>query len=179
MTMLLSASVCLAQPPEPPDKPGPDMPGSPGMHDGSDSMPPFGPHGMDRRLEKLRMLKALELLNLDDDTETKFIVQFRKQRQEMQSIMRQRMELTEQMSELVKNKNTTDAEYEQLFDEIKILDKKFFGQFEENMNAMKEILTNEQMAKLYIFQMRFDRELMGKMRNRDFGGFRGRNQKNR
>ena len=173
--ILAASSVAFAQPPEPPEKYGQ---GGPGFGFGDDSMPPFGkggpgPFGMDRRLEQLRMLKALELLDLDEETEAKFIVQFRKQRKEMQAIMEQRMELTEKMSELVKNEKTTDAEYEKLFAEINELDKKFFGQFKANMNAMKKLLTNEQMAKLYIFQMRFDRELMGKMRERGSGKFHG------
>jgi len=124
--------------------------------------------GMDeedmKRWETLQMMKVLELLDLKEDQENKFIVIFRKHKKEQREYMLKRDSLIETMATALRQDNKSEKDILKTIEELNRLDSKGFEHMQGLFDEAKSILTVEQLAKLYVFQARFGSEVFNKLK---------------
>jgi Spy/CpxP family protein refolding chaperone len=122
-----------------------------------------------RHLEQLRMLKLLELLDLSEDQELPFLTAFQAMRRQQQQLDTERRDLLEKLADGVKDTSMTTTEIEKAIDRLQHLHDQHASVMRSFITESRSILTTEQMAKMIIFQERFEYELLKKLR-----GFRDR-----
>ena len=118
-----------------------------------------------KKLERLRMLKLLDLLNLDPDTEAKIIPRLRNHYKQMFMLMKERQKKIDQLANGLKKNKFSDKEIINRIIEIDQIEKERQLKVGEFLRKAKNILTAEQLGKLYVFQARFGGEVLEKMRN--------------
>lgn len=119
---------------------------------------------MHKRFEQLKLIKLLELLNLDEENEAKFISLYRKHHKDMKELMKTRDDLLRDLRKLVGSQSDDKKSYEELFEKLNNIEIKRIELTHSYFNKVKSVLTHEQMGKMYIFHARFGPELMGKIR---------------
>lgn len=150
-TMLMAGSL-MAQPDSAP--PPPDFRGG-------------GPHHrwrqMAENMENLRLLKLLEAVDLTEEQSAKFIPLFQRYRSEFKESLDQRRELVDTLADLV-DSNASDADLNAAIQRLIDLKSKMERQQNDFLNQCREILTTKQLARLVIFQERFEREILQSLR---------------
>lgn len=143
-----------------------------------DSAPPpdfpmGGPHHrwqqMAENMENLRLLKLLETVDLTEEQSAKFIPLFQRFRKNFKELMDQRRDLVGNLASLV-DSNASDAELNTGIQKLIDLKKKMDSQQTEFITECRGILTTKQVAKLVIFQERFEREILQSLREFRRGG---------
>ncbi|PWB73787.1 hypothetical protein C3F09_04810 [candidate division GN15 bacterium] len=131
-------------------------------------MPPMGmPHGgRGRGFERLRMAKLIELLQLTDTQRAPFLEAFRKMRHQQREVERQRMEILDEMSQMLKSDRADEKMLNIKTDELSSLARERCAGMEEFVSATRAILTPTQVAKMAIFQERFDAAALRMLRDR-------------
>ena len=137
-----------------------------------------GPHGMGfnrgfdseraQTLENLRLIKLLELLDLDDDQSSQFILIFSNFRKDSRQLHDDISAKVDELAELLKSDQPSDSEIKAL---VKQIDQMRLGHVkiaEDFHKKAAEILTPVQMGKMVVFENRFEKELIDTVR-----GFRG------
>jgi len=131
-----------------------------------------------RHLEQLRMLKLLEVLDLGDAQEQKFLDAFRKMRQAMKAADENKREVVDTLSQLLQAATHDDRQINRLVDSVVVLE----GQKRETMTSFvtqaRAILTAEQMGKLLVFQENFDYQLLERVREFRGQAGKGRHRQN-
>jgi len=117
-----------------------------------------------KNLESLRLLKLLEVLDLDENQNDRFISAFSKFRKNSKSIREQIENEVTDLREYLSQENRADNAILEKVDlivknreEIEQERKKFF-------ERIKDILTPEQLGRMMVFQERFERELLEQVR---------------
>lgn len=133
-----------------------------------DQAPPGGePPDMERRrqhLEQLRMLKLLEMLDLKEDQEVAFITGFRRMREQLEELETQRHSVLDDLSQHIEANNVDNRVVESASQQlVQIAERKIEVVF-NFLDRTRNTLTPEQSAKLMVFQERFDRELLERIR---------------
>jgi hypothetical protein len=139
----------------PGDGDGDDMPGG-RMHGG-----PFGdPMQQRKHIEQLRMLKMLELLNLTSEQEIPFLTAFNQMRIEQKSLDEKSDVLLDSMSAELALAKPNETLLKSQIVKVKAIEKQRFEQMLTFVDKVDSLLTTEQIAKLMIFQKRFEMELL-------------------
>jgi Spy/CpxP family protein refolding chaperone len=137
-----------------------------------DSAPPpdfpkGGPHHrwqqMAENIENLRLLKLLETVDLTEEQSTKFVPLFQRYRKDFKELLDQRRELVDHLADLV-DSNASDADLNTAIRNLLDLKKKMEQQQADFINECRGILTPKQLARLVIFQERFEREILQSLR---------------
>ncbi len=137
-----------------------------------DSAPPpdfprGGPHHrwqqMAENIENLRLLKLLETVDLNEEQSAKFIPLFQRYRKDFKELLDQRRDLVDHLADLV-DSNASDAELNAGVQKLIDLKKKMEQQQADFINDCRGILTPKQLARLVIFQERFEREILQSIR---------------
>ncbi|MCK4573490.1 MAG: hypothetical protein KAU36_03920 [candidate division Zixibacteria bacterium] len=135
--------------------------------------PPDGGRGqgMERkRFQRLRLMKVLELLNLDDEIEDEFIVLYQSHHRDQRKIQGTKSGVINELRRVLKKQPQDADNIEQLITRINDLDR----QREQNrltfIEQVRPILTVEQLGRLYVFEARFEIEMLGKVA--EFRGWR-------
>ncbi len=118
-----------------------------------------------KRFERLRMLKLLDLLNLDENTEARVIPHIRKFHKQMFGFIKEHEVMINQLANGLKKHKFSDDEIIERIIEIDQLERKRQDRIGEFHRQAKEVLTAEQLGKLYVFQARFGAEVREKMRD--------------
>lgn len=113
-----------------------------------------------KNLEQLRILKMLELLNLGEDQELPFLTAFNSMRQGQRELEQQTQAVLDSLSVEMQSGSASEARLNSLIDRAKSLDREKFDRVMAFMDEARAMLTSEQMAKLLIFQKRFEAELL-------------------
>ncbi len=111
-----------------------------------------------KKIRQLEQIKLIEILNLDEDTSARFFARRNKYLDEVDKLVSEKNGLLKEISNKINNGEQVDSkEYrKKLFAlEQKILDKRI-----QYFNSLDDLLTNEQIAKLLVFQRDFRREIM-------------------
>jgi Spy/CpxP family protein refolding chaperone len=138
----------------------------PGMTPGTPP-PGRGPGMGDRRgFERLRMNKLAELLELKDTQRKPFMEAFRKMRHQQRQIDQRRQHLLEEMSQIVRNDHPDEVALSAKTDELMSLERERSAGMEEFVKTTRAILTPIQVAKLAIFQDRFEAAALRMARER-------------
>lgn len=137
-----------------------------------DSAPPpefrgGGPHHrwrqMAENIENLRLLKLLEAVDLTEEQSAKFVPLFQRFRKDFKESLDQRRELVDTLAGLV-DSNASDAELNAGIQKLIDLKAKMEKQQNDFLAESRAILTTKQLAKLVIFQERFEREILQSLR---------------
>ncbi len=122
-------------------------------------------HMMERHGKELRMLeqvKLLNYLNIDEETSVRFISRRNKLLDNQKRINDEKKALLDSISTLLKNKGS-EADYKKLVDRAVALEQELLQQrinFIKNLNG---ILTQEQIAKVIVFESKFKNDIMKMM----------------
>ena len=123
--------------------------------------PGEGPHGGDRRgFERLRMAKLAELLQLKEDQKEPFIEAFRKMRSRQRQIEQQRKQLLDELSQMLKSDRIDEKGLVAKTDQLVALERDRFAVMDNLFQAARTILTPVQVAKMALFQERFEAAAM-------------------
>ncbi len=122
-----------------------------------------------KHLEQFRLLKLLELLDMDDEQEVEFIVNFRKHRKELGKLARKRASITKELSQKVKGDEVTERDIRKTITLLEKNDHKRNMVQEQFMEGASAYLSPVQIGKLILFQEKFELELLEAVR-----GFRQR-----
>ena len=129
---------------------GPHHGGGPGMMGG-----PRRKH-----LEQFRMLKLLEFLDLTDEQEIPFLTRYRELDQAHDSLRQVRMGYIEQLARQVEEGGVSEAKINQLIDKVRETERQKINIDQNFLNDARNILTPEQVARLVVFQDRFEFEML-------------------
>jgi len=127
---------------------------------------PEGPPQDDRafdRIANLRKVRLLEILELKEEQSVRFIARLNEHEKTRQDLMKQRGEALDRLDRLIRNKSE-DKEYEKAFADVTAVDDKLVADRRAFFSGLSDILTQEQRAKMLIFERRFERELREAMR---------------
>ena len=138
---------------------------------GNETPPGWSPMGgqhhrgrqMAENIENLRLLKLLETIDLTEDQSAKFIPLFQDFRKNFRELRDQRRDLVDHLADLV-DSNATDGELNAGIQELIDLGEKMEKQRDDFLSECRSILTTKQLAKLVIFQERFEREILQSLR---------------
>lgn len=129
--------------------------------------PMGGPHHrwrqMAENIENLRLLKLLEAVDLTEEQSAKFIPVFQSYRKDFKASLDERRELVDHLADLV-DSNASDQELNAGIQQLIDLKDKMEKQRDDFLAECRGILTTKQLAKLVIFQERFEREILQSLR---------------
>lgn len=118
-----------------------------------------------KRLERLRMMKLMDLLDLDAEAETVVMSHVQRHHKQMFQLMKNHQKKIDQLANGLKKNKLSDNEIIERINEIDKLERERQNKIGEFHLKAKEMLTAEQLGKLYVFQARFGGEVLEKMRN--------------
>jgi intergrase/recombinase len=119
------------------------------------------------RIEKYKKMRLLEVLNLPEESAVRFNTKFNLHEDKIRELRKLQDELQDRLEENLKlqNESTKNAkEIQKYLDKIDDSRLKMSDEDKRFMREMREFLSSEQMAKFYIFQRNFERELRDAIR---------------
>lgn len=140
-----------------------------------DTLPPMyrGKYGekMSANVENLRMMKLLETVDLSEEQSEKFVPLFHGFRKDIKSLIHERNALIDGIKELIAAAVPDDRIKEELR-KLKLNRVQFNNRQDKFISDCETILTTPQLARLVIFQERFEREMLQSLREfRRHGGW--------
>lgn len=121
--------------------------------------PEDGHEGMGRMSERFRQMekiKLIEELNLDEETAIRFFARRKQNMDNMKNLLGQRDSLLKVLSEKLKN---NEDDFKITVKNILGLERKIVQNKSSFIENLGDILTEEQIAKLILFENRFKKEL--------------------
>lgn len=118
-----------------------------------------------RHLEQFRMLKLLELLDLNEEQEMKFLVEFRALREKQVVLQKERQDAVTRLAEGLRADTLNEEQIGRLTNRIFELRRTYAAESEGFYERVRPMLTAEQAGKLVVFQERFEYELLDQVRS--------------
>ena len=119
--------------------------------------PPMGGRSMER-VERFKKMRLVEMLDLKEDQSVRFFARRNDFENTVRELSRQKDETLDKIERLIRNK-ADQKEYEKLFDDVEMLNRKIGEERLKFFNSLSDLLTIEQRAKLILFERRFENEL--------------------
>ena len=119
--------------------------------------PPLGGRSMER-IERFKKMRLVEMLDLKEDQSVRFFVRLNEFEITRRELNRQKDETLDKIERLIRNK-ADQKEYEKIFDEVEMSNRKIGDEKLKFFNSLTDLLTIEQRAKLILFERRFENEL--------------------
>ncbi|MEO8168545.1 MAG: hypothetical protein ABI623_09870, partial [bacterium] len=123
----------------------------------SGSPPQMSGRSMER-VERFKKMRLVEMLDLKEDQSVRFFARFNDFENARKELNRQKDETFDKIERLLRNK-ADQKEYEKLFDEVEVVNRKIGDEKLKFFNSLGDLLTIEQRAKLILFERRFEHEL--------------------
>ncbi len=114
--------------------------------------------GPNKKFEQLEQLKLLESLNLDENTAIKFITRRKRNRDSIFAIMKKLDKVYEKIQNLVYS-DQENKDYKTLIKKSFDLESKIVEKKKLFLNSLSDILTEEQIAKVIVFERKFKRDV--------------------
>lgn len=111
-----------------------------------------------KRFEELEKIKLLENLNLDEDTAIKFFAKRNKLKNSIEKIMDEREAIYTELEKFVDQKDV-EHDYSSLIKKINASDIKLANMKTEFIVSLKNIFSEEQIAKYIIFERNFRKDI--------------------
>ncbi len=112
------------------------------------------------RMEQLEKLKLLEALNLNEEEAIRFFARRNEFRDEHKDIIQKRDEIILNIELAIgKDKPENEAHYEKKIKEFLMVEEKLIDHRAKFLNSLEDILTQEQIAKLIVFELKFKQEI--------------------
>lgn len=125
------------------------------------------------KLEQLERLKLIDVLDLDEETTLRFFVRQKELRKRMEEFKKEGEKLLTKMKYLIENDNKKDK-LKNTIEHYLALGEKIGNKKTGFVKSLSDIFTEEQIAKLLIFEMKFREDIRGmlfKMRKKKRGMF--------
>lgn len=107
-----------------------------------------------KKFEQLQQVKLLEILNLNEETAVKFITRRNNSRDSIRKIAKDLEDLFDKIENLLKSESK-DKNYEKLINQIALYETKIVEERNIFLHSLSDILTNEQIAKVVLFERKF------------------------
>ena len=127
-----------------------------------------GAHQRRRHLDQLRMLKLLQLLDLREDQEVEFMHAFRSLLREQREVQEDRKEAIDKLAAQLKEGSPTLGFVDRAIDQLRTLDERRSSARDRFFANARNILSPEQLGQLVVFQDRFEKEMLGNLREFQF-----------
>ncbi len=112
------------------------------------------------KLEQLERLKLIDVLNLNEETTLRFFARQKEFRNMMDINKKEAKKLLSKMQKLIKAGNKKN-ELRKTIESYLALGEKTAAQKSEFTKSLSDILTEEQIAKLLVFEMKFREDVRG------------------
>ncbi|MBU2636557.1 MAG: hypothetical protein KJ963_05665 [Bacteroidetes bacterium] len=127
------------------------------------------------RIEKFKMMRLIEILNLPEELAVRFTAKANEHEKRLRELRKLQAELQDKLDEYLKKTEETTKNKITYEKQLKELQKQL-ERFEENrgkvideenrfLKELRELLNSEQMAKYYLFQRDFEKELRKAMKH--------------
>ncbi len=116
-------------------------------------------HRMRERFKELEKIKLLESLNLDEETAIRFFARRNKFLNAQQKLFKERENLVNEAEIFLEEKQQTDKDYDVMINKIKSIEEKLLNSRQKFFESVDDILTKEQIIKLFIFDYKFKQEI--------------------
>jgi hypothetical protein len=117
------------------------------------------PARMRERVNAMKMWKLTEYLELTEEQAGTFFARLRVHEEEAAEINRQKKQLYKDFQKQIDDGSVKSKDVDRYLEETARLERSHIELRKEHMQSMKDILTEEQLAKFAVFQERFRREL--------------------
>jgi len=111
------------------------------------------------RVEQLRKVRMIEILDLTEDQSVRFFARLHEHEKTRNGVTAERTSLLDRMERLVRNK-VDPGQYRQPFAEMLSIDDRLFREEQRFFDGLSDVLSEEQRAKLLLFERQFQKELM-------------------
>ncbi len=112
------------------------------------------------KIEQLEKIKLLETLKMDEQTTLKFFARRTGFRDNLKNLMDKEDNLLDKMDEFIKSsKDKSNSQYQEMIDQYFDLEQKICDAKKSFISSLTDILTQEQIAKLLVFQKKFREEV--------------------
>lgn len=118
-----------------------------------------------KQVERFRLLKLLELLDLDDEIEGEFITLFRSYRKKQNHMRKEKAKTINRLADGLRTNTIIESEINELVTDILMINEEKLNLEQQFYKETDNILTPQQLGKLYVFQARFEMEVLGHMAN--------------
>mgnify|MGYP003351279820 CR=1 FL=1 len=125
-----------------------------------DNFPPGG-----ERLHQFRKLKLIESLDLKEEQALRFFSKLNEHEKKVQSIQKHKNEILDTLEILI-NADGSEKSFERLFDELFEGESQILSERKAFRNEARTLLSPQQVAKWYVFERNFMREVRGTMEDR-------------
>jgi len=125
------------------------------------------------KFEQLEKLKLIEVLNLDEEATLRFFARLNEHRNKMEGLKKEADSILDKMNELINDKDKK-VELNKNINSYLALGEKVTSVKSGFTNSLRDILSEEQIAKFLIFEMKFREDIKGmlfKMRKKPNGMF--------
>lgn len=117
-----------------------------------------------KHIEQLRLLKLLEVLDLNEDQEPKFLVAFKGMRKTMRELDERKGAVVEKLSTELKGAKPDDRRINGLVDSVLEIERTKRQAMQTFVETSRGILTPVQVGRLLVFTERFEYELLERVR---------------
>lgn len=116
-----------------------------------------------QRLATMKKVKLMEVLNLDEAKSDKFLAKYTAYENKMINLHNNMDQVTRELEELMRNEKVKSNELKTKIDEILKLNQEHSKLLSERLKDFQSILTDEEFAKVILFERNFNSEVRRKI----------------
>jgi len=120
---------------------------------------PFIPSDPKGKLAQLEKVKLIETLKMDEETTLRFFARRTEFLDKIQSLNKNSMDLIDKLEKSFGENKLTKSEYKNLIKEFNNNDEQMFKEKMNFINSLDDILSEEQIAKMIVFEKKFKEEI--------------------
>jgi arginine deiminase len=119
-----------------------------------------------KKIEEWEKIKLIEILNMNEDLSVRFFARRNEHQKKMRELIDKRDQAVQQLEKEVKEGGkSSEKAYQEQVNNLISSEHKFLKERESYYKSLNDLLSAEQIAKLYIFEVKFRRELREKLMN--------------
>jgi len=130
-------------------------------------MPP-GAKPMEK-LEQLEKMKLIEILDLDEETSIRFFARKNEHQKKMKDLIGEREKTLAELENAFRDKKEDEQFYKRYIAQVLEFENKIINERNNFITSLNTILTQQQIAKLTVFEFKFRRELTEQILERGRG----------
>ena len=119
----------------------------------------MNPERMRERVNAMKVWKLTEYLELTEEQAGTFFIRLREHEEEAAGLNREKRQLYEEFQKRIDEGSIKQKDVDRYLEESAKLEQAHIELRKQHLQSMKDILSEEQMAKFAVFQERFRREL--------------------
>jgi len=113
-----------------------------------------------KKLEEFKKIKLIEVLDLSEEESTRFFALYNEHQKKVQNIQRERDKVIDQLERLTKDESSFQPKkFEELEARLNSLEQELFRNRLEFHSSIKNVLPPYKVAKYYVFEREFMREV--------------------